>query len=133
MSLIETTKTVYDLAKKAASVELQQHVMQLREEALELQEENLKLRKENLMLKEKIESQETIKFVRQVYFRDGDNIPFCPYCYDRHQLLIHLSGPEIIKDDGHVRGQVYTCQECATEYFTKEEGDYSIWSGRHRK
>jgi len=123
MSLIETSKTVYDLAKKAANVELQRQVMQLREEALELQEETLKLRKENLMLKEKIELQEKVKFKRKVYFRDGDEVPFCPYCFERSNLLIHLSEARPFVDG---RNALYICQECNKSYETKGEEDFRI-------
>jgi len=125
-SLIDTAKIVYDLAKKGMSIDLQEKLMQLREEALKLQEENLNLKNENLKMKEKIELQETLKFNRNVYFRDGDEIPFCPYCYEKSNLLIHLSGP--VKGDSGFYS--YKCQECMTEYIAKGEDDFSIWSGR---
>ena len=129
MSLIETTKTVYDLAKKGATVELQEQVMQLREEALELQEENLELRKENLNLKKKIESQESLKFERKVYFRDGDKVPFCPYCYDRHRRLIHLTGPP---EEGPTTELQYTCQECRIVYREEVCGEFVVVNARSR-
>ena len=62
MSLIETTKTVVELAKKGVTVELEEKLMQLREEALELREENITLRDENLRLKAKVELQEKMNF-----------------------------------------------------------------------
>ena len=129
-SLIDTAKIVYDLAKKGMSIDLQEKLMQLREEALELQEENLTLKKENLQLKEKIELQETLKFDRKVYFREGDRIPFCPYCYEKSNLLIHLSGPP---DDQGGEEFIYGCQECQTQYKTVGDGDFIIWSGRWLK
>ena len=52
--LIDTTKAVYELAKKGMTIEFQEKLIQLHEQALELQEENLKLKKENQELKEKV-------------------------------------------------------------------------------
>jgi len=47
-NVVDIPKTVYDLAMKGKTLELQEQVMQLREEALQLQEENLRLKTENL-------------------------------------------------------------------------------------
>ncbi len=122
-SLIDTTKTVYDLAKKGMSIELQQKIMQLREEALELQEENLKLKTENLKLKKKEELQEKVKFKRKVYYREGDEVPFCPYCYEKHQLLIHLNR----RGEDEKGGQFHDCQECKIEYRVVGEDDFVVY------
>jgi hypothetical protein len=124
-SLVDTAKTVYDLAKKGITVELQEKVMQLREEALELQEENLSLKKENLKLKEQIELQEIVKFKRRVYWRDGDEIPFCAYCFEKSHRLIHLSGP---RKDG--KTDIYKCEDCGIAYYTVGESDFAIWVSR---
>jgi hypothetical protein len=124
--LILTAKVAYDLAKKGMSIELQEKLMQLREEALELQGENLKLKTENLKLKKKEELQEKVKFKRKVYFQDGDEVPFCPYCYEKSKLLIHLSGPHKLDN---VR-QHYRCSECETEYVARGEEDFTIYSQR---
>ena len=123
-NVVDTVKIIYDLAMKGKTLELQEKLMQLREQALELQEENFRLREENGKLKERVELKETMKFKRKVYFRDDDEIPFCAYCYDRHQLLIHLSGPE---PNPGARGHLYTCQECSTTYWTDGEEDFTVW------
>lgn len=124
-SLVDTAKIVYDLAKKGITVEFQEKVMQLREEALELQEENLTLKKENLKLKEQIELQETVKFKRRVYWRDGDEIPFCPYCFEKSHRLIHLCAP---RKDG--KFDIYRCEDCGIAYYTVGMGDFQIYSSR---
>jgi len=126
-SLIDTAKIVYDLAKKGMSIDLQEKLMQLREEALELQEENLTLKKENLKSKEQIELQEKVHFKKKVYYRDGDPIPFCPYCYEKSKLLIHLS-----QETGAAgkEQEIYRCQECGTEYSSIRGEEFTIYSGR---
>lgn len=127
MAIIETSKSIVELAKKGMTIELQEKIMQLREEAIELQEENLTLKTENLKLKKKEELQEKVKFKRKVIYREGDEAPFCPYCYEKHQILIHLSGPT----EGHGHNQqLYACQECGTEYSKVGEEDFTIYSYR---
>jgi hypothetical protein len=129
MSLIDTAKTAYDLAKKGMTVELQEKIMQLREEALELQEENQRLRKENGELKERMELQETVHFRRKVYWRDGDEIPFCPYCREASDILIHLTF--FGSRDRTIL--VYLCPECGSKYAVEEDGDFCLSSGRTNK
>jgi len=116
MSIADTAKTVIDLAKKGMTVEFQEKIMQLREEALALQEENLRLRSENLELKKKAELQETVSFSKNVYWRDGDKVPFCPSCFDKDKRLVHIhlcgrNGPQLI----------YQCPACATQYGRRGE------------
>ncbi len=125
MSLTETTKTVYDLVKKGASIELQEKLMQLREQALELQDENLRLEQENRKLRKQIELQETMTFTRKVYWRAGDKVPHCPYCYEERKSPIHLTVFQ--QNDA---GQVYFCNPCQTRYLDNPEGDFDLWTGR---
>ena len=121
-AIIETAKVAIDLVKKGTTVGLQEKLMELREEALELQEENLALKKENLDLKGKIELRDNIQFKRKVYFRDGDETPFCPYCYEKSKLLIHLTGT---KND--LTEQFCNCQECEITYRTVNNEDFTVW------
>jgi len=126
MTIIDTSKIIIELAKKGMTVEFEEKIMQLREEALELQEENLKLKTENIELKKKEELQEKVKFKRKVYYRDGDEIPFCPYCYEKHQLLIHLS----LYEAGKGGEQLPCCQECETEYRVVNNEDFVLYGER---
>ena len=123
MAIIDTSKTIVELAKKGMTIELQEKIKQLREEALELQEENLKLKTDNIKLKKKEELQEKVKFKRKVYYREADEIPFCPYCYEKRQLLIHLQ----LKNENEGE-QFHRCQECMTTYRVVGDGDFTYWS-----
>ena len=55
MDIIQTAKSAYELAKKGATVELQEVIMSLREQALELREENVTLREKVAGLEQQIE------------------------------------------------------------------------------
>lgn len=122
MSIIETSKAIAILAKKGMTIELQETIMQLREEALELQTENYNLKTELAELKKKQELQETVTFKRKVYYKDGDEVPYCPYCYEKKQVLIHL-----IFKRKDMDGQVYHCQECRTGYVANGQEDFRYY------
>ena len=124
MSIVETSKVVYELAKKGITIELQEKLMDLREEALNLQQENLELRKENLKLKEQIEKKEKIKFIRKVYFKENDETPYCPYCYEKSETFLHLTGPQKIEGNAFL----YNCLNCGATYRTVENEDFTLWS-----
>lgn len=138
MPLIDTTKIGVDLAKKGSKrptkamiVELQKQITQLQKEAIELNDENSWLKAEDLRLKKKIEMLESTRFEfkKKVYWCEGDGVPYCPYCYERHQHLIHLSGPDILSQG---RWELYTCQECGIIYITKDKGDFTIFEDRRK-
>jgi len=91
-------------------------------EKLQAWDENLRLKKENLQLKEQIEPLDALHFRRKLYWRDGDKVPFCPYCYDESNgtSRIHLNGPEVTSR----REQTYDCRKCGTIYSAKAGKDF---------
>ena len=93
MSLLETAKDAYDLAKKGMTIELQEKIMELREEALSVQEENLQLRKRVIELEHKITIDSAMEFKKPFYIKSGDEHPFCPVCWEKDKSPIHLKGP----------------------------------------
>lgn len=125
MSLVNTAKTAYDLAKKGMTVEFQETIMQLREEALELQDENVRLRKENRELKEKDELRKTVKRRHKVYWRDGDDVPFCPKCFETSDALLHLSTFRYSNDHNT---HVLICETCNMQYATHGDDDFWVWA-----
>ncbi len=55
MAIIETAKTIAELAKKGMTVELQEKIMELRVEAMDMKEEIIQLRDENSQLRQDLE------------------------------------------------------------------------------
>jgi len=113
MDITNTAKCIAELVKKGMSLELQEKIMQLREEALELQEENIKLKTENVEFKKKEELQDKIQYKGNVYYLDGDNVPYCPHCYDKDKSLIHL-----ITDSR--TPSFCNCQACKSQYVNRQ-------------
>ena len=59
MPLIDTARTVFLLARRGSTLELQQHLLQLRDEARALEEENRKLKARVAELERQAETRET--------------------------------------------------------------------------
>jgi hypothetical protein len=94
MSIIDTAKDVYELAKRGATIELQERLMQLREQAIELQEEIFTLKTRNRKLEEALTIKEALTWDGSVYWRelpDGEKEgPYCQKCYDVDGKLVRL-------------------------------------------
>jgi len=105
MAIIDTAKTIAELARKGMSVELQEKIIELREEVMALKEENIQLRDENLQLKQRLDS-----------CTKGD---ICPKCRKPTWQLEESKPHPIMKDVGVIL-RTYKCSDCG---FTE---DYNI-------
>jgi len=103
-------KETVDLLKKGMTVEAQEKIMELRESYIELQEANLLLRQENQKLKESLELKAELVFKSPYYFAEGDDVPFCPRCWEKDRVAIHVP---TVKFDRV--GRYRECPECETE------------------
>src|SRR5437870_5116781 len=88
---------IVDLIKKGATIEAQERIMELRGAAVDLQGENLRLTQELrdangkiAQLEEKLAERTKLRHEPPVYYREGDNIPFCQVCLERDDKLSHL-------------------------------------------
>jgi hypothetical protein len=62
MSVIDTARSIFLLARRGPTLELQQHILKLREEALALIEENQRLRARVTELEGRAEGSESLSF-----------------------------------------------------------------------
>src|SRR5208282_282335 len=95
MSIVESTKVIYELAKKGMTIELREKLMELREEAVDMQEEIVTLRKRVLELEEKLAKQNELLFEDGLYWLKKDDGtkegPFCQKCHDADGKMVRLS------------------------------------------
>ena len=113
MSAIPSYKDIVDLIKKGATLEAQERVMELREAAISLQDENHSILERVKQLEDALRFKEGLRFSAPFYFKEGDEHPFCPRCWEKDKLGIHL-GPQTIKGRMYIR----TCPDCKAEYCT---------------
>ena len=98
MGMIETTiakaKELFDLAKKADNIEIQQRVLDLQSDMLELQNEHQAVMRENEALKAARQLDSELIIRENAYWRDDApetrQGPFCTKCYDVDGKLIRL-------------------------------------------
>ena len=105
--MIPKYKDIVDLIKKGSTVEAQEKIMELREATIELQEENIGLKQKIVELEEILNKKEKMEFRAPFYFMDGDEVPFCPRCWEVENNAVHFPPPF---NSSH--GLVYTCSEC---------------------
>jgi len=114
MSLIETSKEIYELIKKGATLELQEKLIKMREEALALQEENIALKEQIKKLEERLAVSKNLEWDGRVYWLivpDGKKQgPFCQYCYDTESKLIRLQAYSYTDEDR--RHDSWGCLAC---------------------
>jgi len=111
MSILDTAKDAYELAKTSATLELREKINALREQAVDLQEENLKLKEENLSLRKKYDTRKDLVYRGSYYFlvcEDGEDGPFCQRCFDSEGKLIRLQGG--VNDK-------WACRECKSAFY----------------
>jgi hypothetical protein len=115
MSAIPSYKDIVDLLKKGATLEAQERIMELREAAISLQDENHSLQERVKQLEEALRFKDGLRFAAPFYFKEGDEYPFCPRCWEKDKRGIHLS-PETAKGYIYIR----TCPDCKAEYHTRD-------------
>ena len=119
MSIIDTAKAIYELAKKGANMPLQEQLIQLREEALTLQEENIQLKETINGLKNDLKTKEQFEFDGSVYWQILDDTsregPFCQRCYDVDEKLIRLQDHSY-EDEQGMNCQLWSCVGCGRSF-----------------
>lgn len=119
MSLIDTAKDIYELAKKGATLELQERLVRIREEALSLQEENLSLRQKVADLEGKLKTQDSLHFDGSLYWLIDDEGqqqgPYCQCCYDVDRRMVRLQDASYIDVD-RSKTKLWTCRGCEKSY-----------------
>lgn len=117
MGIVDTSKTVYELAKAGATIELQERLMQLRQEALEAQEEILALRGRVKELEAAAAVSQQMEFDGRVYWRVGEDgqrdAAFCPQCLDNEKKMIRVQR----NGGSDWGGYWWDCPTCKNRYY----------------
>ena len=108
---LKTLRQIREMIKRSNDQELFKLILALQRDIFDLESENLKLNVELTSLKRELALSEKLH-VRPpypYYFRDGDDVPFCPACWESERKAIHLSAPEHV--DLGIRRQCRVCKE----------------------
>ena len=110
MGIIGRAKEIADLVKALGDIELYRKIIDLEGEIVEVEGQNIELTKENRKLKEQLETAGKMTFKYPVYYMEGDEVPFCPCCWESDRKTIHLSYV-----DRNVGSESYWCYQCRTK------------------
>lgn len=114
MSAIPSYKDIVELIKKGATLEAQEKIMALREACIGLEDEVHDLNQKIRVLEEALRFKEEIVFRAPFYFCKDDQAPYCPRCWEKDRLGIHLC-PEIGEGPICIR----QCPECKAKFKIK--------------
>jgi hypothetical protein len=103
---ISTIKSISEVIKKYNDIDLMHQIVELQTEVFDLQKEVLALRKQ---LEDRTKMQ--MKGPHGYFFQDGDDVPFCPRCWENDGKAIHLPNPA---DYFVGRGRI--CRVCKSQY-----------------
>ena len=109
MSVISNAKEIADLIKKLGDVELYRKIIELEGEIIELTREKHILDERVQELSNTLKTKENMTFRQPFYYQEGDNVPFCPRCWEADNTAVH------VVNGGHFHaGTRHTCPSCNT-------------------
>src|ERR1700680_3366392 len=93
---LNTLRQIKNLVEKYNDLPLMKQILDLPTEVFALQTENLRLRDELADLKRPAEPREHLNMrgPANYYYREGDEVPFCPKCWENEGKPIHLPSAE---------------------------------------
>jgi hypothetical protein len=93
MDPLSTLKQIRDIIAKCIDPELVKPLLQLQNELFALESQNLELVAELASLKRKMDLRARMHARPPFcyYFQEGDDVPFCPKCWESRGETIHLT------------------------------------------
>ncbi len=111
MGIVENLKDAADLAKKIGDIELYRKIVHLEGEVMDLTRDKRQADQKIEELEGKLALQGKMTFKEPFYFQEGDNVPFCPRCFEKDKASVHLF-LQINRADL----RKWECRECKSGY-----------------
>lgn len=110
-------KEIAGLVKKVGDLELYRKIVDLQGELVELSTRNFQLEEKCAKLQVELNQKKSVVHSRLLYYAATDPTPFCPYCFEKDEKLLHLSPVELANsEEGRAR---WNCFNCYHSYFAK--------------
>ena len=113
---VDLQKAILDLENRI--LEIRNSLLDVDKENFAFKQENWELKKENESLKEQIkqlkENPQTLTLKGKFYYKQDDERPFCPFCYDSTQKISLLT--EVPYQEQSAFGYRYKCTVCKTTH-----------------
>ena len=110
----DSTSSLSEAETKLKLAELISSLADLKMELADIKVDLIDKDEEIRELKNKIEEKESLIFDGKFYLKEGDNIPFCPTCWESNKKAIHL-----ILKNYRTYGKCQECEVCKSRYLIK--------------
>jgi len=117
VDIVGNVKEIADLAKKYNDIEFYRKIVHLEGEVIELTRENRQAEQKIEELQTQLALKIKMKFERPFYYQDGDDVPFCPRCYEKDFQALHL----VFMGDGD-KSTRWDCPGCNKMYTIQKAG-----------
>jgi rubrerythrin len=107
MGVVENLKDLAELAQKVGQIELQKKILEAEDQVREVTQEKRRLEDRVEELERALKLKNTMKFKAPFYYQEGDEVPFCPACYEKDGRAVHV----VKNDDAE-----WYCNVCKTFY-----------------
>jgi len=111
MDPLSTLRKIRRIISNTADRELVKLILDLQKEVFAIESHNLELASELASLKLQLDLPARMHTRPQsdYYFLDGDDVPFCPKCWESRGNAIHLRAP--VSAGGRTRRECRVCKE----------------------
>jgi ribosomal protein S27AE len=111
MDPLSTLKKIRKIIRNTTDRELVRLILDLQKEVFAIESHNLELASELTNLKQQLDlpARMHTRPPSDYYFLDGDDLPFCPKCWEGSGRAIHLQAP--VSADGRARRECRVCGE----------------------
>ena len=116
---LDLLKRCRELAEKTNDLETKELILEMRSQLADTKsvlidaKEEINSKRELIAeLEKKISQKESMTLQGSFYYKEGDSLPYCPKCFEKDNLAIHLSNlPQVMVDMGK-----YQCPNCQNVY-----------------
>jgi regulator of replication initiation timing len=116
MGILNDAKEVANAVHEIKNIELYGRVLDLNAGIIDLVEENRRLHAEAEELKNKLSLKAKMEFKEPFYYQDGDQVPFCPACWELKNSAIHVLF--VFNNEQATR---WDCPACKHTYMDKKD------------
>jgi hypothetical protein len=112
--IINAAKEVYNAVQKYNDVPLMKHVVELQQAVLDLQTELIAAKKQLDDALAKLDVRHSMHKRGAYFYKDGDEEPFCPKCWQQDDRLVYLPALTTSSTFGKIR-QCIVCNKMFIE------------------
>ncbi len=111
MGAVENVKEFSEFVKKFNDIELNRRILNLENEVLDLSREKRRAEEQVEELQRSLKFKGELKFKEPFYWLEGDNVPYCPICWEDKGKVVHVT-----YSHAHDGRQYWNCLNCKADF-----------------